>query len=96
MFMKKNTTTDVLSFPAMQPPKNLSDRKCFQNQFLGDILISLDQAQKQAKLQGVNLKQELLFLIIHSILHLIGYDHITTKQIKDMQNLESQLWKKIQ
>jgi len=83
-------TTDVLSFPSLQPQKM---RQSYNHQFLGDILVSLDQAARQAKVQKLKLEQEVLFLIIHSILHLIGYDHANPTETKQMQKLESQLWK---
>lgn len=92
-FMGKSSTTDVLSFPLLQPPQKLGDASYFEGKFLGDILISLDQANKQAQQQNILLKQEVLFLVIHSILHLLGYDHDTKKNTKQMQSLESLIWK---
>ena len=88
--MGKKGTTDVLSFPQIEPKKN---RKHYQGKFLGDILISLDQAKRQAKEQRLSLKKEVLFLILHSILHLIGYDHSEKGERFEMQALESRIWK---
>lgn len=87
--MGKRGTTDVLSFPQMGPQKN---QKRYHGKFLGDILISLDQAKRQAVGQKLSLQKEILFLILHSILHLIGYDHAGKKDRLKMQALESEIW----
>lgn len=87
-----NGSTDVLSFPQLEKQKKRSD---YHGQFLGDVLISLDQAQKQAKEQDLSLSQEVLFLTLHSVLHLIGYDHATKTERMEMQFLESKIWGKL-
>jgi probable rRNA maturation factor len=95
-YMGKTGTTDVLSFPQIAvSDKKIGDRRIFDGQFLGDILISLDQAERQAKVQGLSLKKEVLFLILHSILHLIGHDHATKAERERMQKLECKIWRKI-
>ena len=88
-FMGKRGTTDVLSFP--QLTTQTSPTK-YQGQFLGDILVSLDQAARQAKLQKSLLRREVLFLIMHSILHLLGHDHGSAVERQKMQALESLIW----
>ena len=60
-FRKKNSATDVLSFPAVDGA--------------GDIAISLDRAAEQAKEQGHSLDEELRILMLHGVLHLNGMDH---------------------
>lgn len=90
--MKKTGTTDVLSFPQLTPQKSM---QAYQKKFLGDILVSLDQARLQAKLQNIALRREVLFLILHSILHLLGHDHVSPRQTIQMQKLESQIWTKL-
>ena len=73
--------TDVLSFPMFElipgafSPNGLLDVET-RRLPLGDIAISLPQAQKQAEEYGHSLGRELGFLTVHSILHLLGYDHI--------------------
>jgi probable rRNA maturation factor len=91
-YMGKGGTTDVLSFPLIPP----GPKSHYRGQHLGDILISLDQAQRQAKLQGLSLRDEVVFLIVHSILHLIGHDHAREDERVRMQSLESKIWKKLQ
>lgn len=90
--MKKTGTTDVLSFPQFTPQKSI---RAYQKKFLGDILVSLDQGRRQAVLQKIPLRREVLFLILHSILHLLGHDHASTRQKIQMQKLESQIWTKL-
>ena len=68
-------STDVLSFPLgedgvydINPVTN--------NKMLGDIVISVDHAVHQAELYGHTLQREIAFLTVHSMLHLLGYDHV--------------------
>jgi len=67
-YRKKNQTTDVLSFFVEDQP--LSGAK-----ILGDVVISVEQARRQAKERDKALKSEMATLLIHGILHLLGYDH---------------------
>jgi probable rRNA maturation factor len=72
-FRKKNKTTDVLTFPAddSDADPNATGRP------LGDIVISMDQARRQATDQKHSLATEIRYLILHGILHALGYDHET-------------------
>ena len=74
--------TDVLSFPMFE--KDELDKKIKEQDFicedvLGDIIISVEKVQEQAKAYGHSEKREFAFLIVHSMLHLFGYDHIEEK-----------------
>jgi probable rRNA maturation factor len=72
-FRKKNKTADVLTFPA-----DASDADPHaQGRPLGDIVISIDQARRQAADQRHSLATEVRYLILHGILHALGYDHAT-------------------
>ena len=51
---------------------------------LGDIIISIDKAQAQAEEYGHGLRRELAFLTAHSMLHLMGYDHMEEEEQKEM------------
>jgi probable rRNA maturation factor len=66
----KRGTTDVLSFPAHQ---NEFEKAAGLN--LGDVLISVEQAARQAATNGLSLEEEIAQLILHGLLHLCGYDH---------------------
>ena len=85
-FRRKDATTDVLSFPhepdefepvqrgSLGPPNDERDEPRILN-FLGDIVISAEQAAKQASENGLSLEIEIKQLILHGVLHLCGYDH---------------------
>ncbi len=62
--------TDVLSFPMFD-----EDFDDGEDAVLGDIVISLEKAKEQAEEYGHSLKREIAFLTVHSVLHLLGYDH---------------------
>lgn len=84
-FRKIDKATDVLSFPLLTfeegevPDKNENDEV-----MLGDIIISIDRAKEQAEEYGHSLKRELAFLTVHSMLHLMGYDHMEEEEEKEM------------
>lgn len=67
-YRKKKKTTDVLSFL-------VEDQPVCGAKILGDVVISVEQARRQAKARGKTLKSEMATLLIHGILHLLGYDH---------------------
>jgi probable rRNA maturation factor len=71
-FRKKNATTDVLSFPFEDDGFGGGDEPS-----LGDIVISVEQAARQAKSNRMKLDRELKQLMLHGLLHLCGYDHET-------------------
>ncbi len=78
---KKNVPTDVLSFPLLTEFDNLNEDEII---YLGDIVISVERAKEQADEYGHSFKREIGFLIAHSILHLLGYDHMTDEDEKNM------------
>jgi len=80
-----NKTTDVLSFPA-SPEKG-------QYQHLGDIVISLQDAEKRAKKTGISRRRQVETLIIHGLLHLFGHDH--EKDSGKMMELQAALEKEL-
>jgi probable rRNA maturation factor len=75
-FRGKDSTTDVLSFPHEPDEFDLRPEDGTQN-FIGDVVISVEQAEKQAKENGLTLENEIKQLILHGVLHLCGYDHET-------------------
>jgi len=78
LFRGKNTTTDVLSFPHEPDQFELTtDHQPPTTIFLGDIVISAEQAAKQAAENDLSLEAEIKQLILHGLLHLCGYDHET-------------------
>jgi probable rRNA maturation factor len=82
MFRGKKSTTDVLSFP-YEPDEFDPDKDN-----LGDIVISVEQAAKQAEENGLTLEGEIKQLILHGVLHLCGYDHETDNGEMNARELE--------
>ena len=87
-FRGKDKTTDVLSFP-VEP----EDFETGDEPMLGDIIISLAQAARQAQENGLTLDEEIAQLILHGVLHLLGHDHETDDGT--MNRLELRLRKKL-
>ena len=79
--------TDVISF-ALE-----DDDSFIKTDFrvLGDIYICLDKAKEQAQDYGHSLKREISFLTIHGLLHLLGYDHMTETDEKEMFGLQEMI-----
>jgi probable rRNA maturation factor len=74
-FRKKSKTTDVLTFQG-------------EDHFLGDIVISIDQARRQAADEKHSIATEVRYLILHGIIHALGYDHETDHGEMDSLELE--------
>ncbi len=70
----KDTATDVLSFPMLEADEPLS-AEGESPVLLGDIVVSSERAAEQAKALDQSVGREILFLTVHSVLHLLGYDH---------------------
>jgi probable rRNA maturation factor len=70
-YRQKDKPTDVLSFP-------LADDLC--PALLGDVVISIDTATRQAHRRGHSLREEIQTLLIHGVLHLLGYDHAGSRR----------------
>ena len=84
-YRKENKTTDVLSFPA-------DPALPAQAGLLGDVIISVEQAKRQARDRKISLEIEMVTLLIHGILHLLGYDHERSqRQAKIMATLEQKI-----
>ena len=75
--------TDVLSFPLIDfDNESLPDDG--SKIYLGDIIISIERAKEQAKEYGHSIDREIGFLTAHSMLHLLGYDHMVPEEEKEM------------
>ncbi|MCW5212954.1 pyridoxine 5'-phosphate synthase [Desulfobulbus sp. TB] len=96
-YRSKSGPTNVLSFPTAenQIPEELAHEVIHDE--LGDILISVETAQREARNKGISLHQRLTELLIHGLLHLIGYDHeISNEQAEIMFSREKELFHFIQ
>ena len=87
-FRGRNYATDVLSFPS-QAESFEADEKAN----LGEVIISVQRAETQAKANGLNFSNEVEQLTLHGLLHLCGYDH--EKDKGEMNRLELKLRKKL-
>ena len=96
-YRKKKGPTDVLSFPAAEDtgkPGTLNQQvRKARGKFLGDIAISPRVARRNAKALGRELPEELKVLILHGLLHLLGYDHETDRG--EMERIEVRLRRKL-
>ncbi len=81
-YRDKDEPTDVLSFP-------------LDEELLGDIIISLERAQKQANEYNHSLNREVGFLTVHGMLHLLGHDHYQEEERKVMKRKEEEVLKKL-
>lgn len=94
-FRKKKGPTDVLSFPAVVQNRPVRLRRMSnaahsaRHEYLGDIAISPATARRHAKNNGRHLGSELRVLILHGVLHLLGYDHETDRG--EMDKIEQRL-----
>ncbi len=94
-FRGKKGPTDVLSFPAGKKRKkrnyteDTEDAEDTEKSYLGDIAIAPETARRYAKKNGRSLNNELRVLILHGVLHLLGYDHETDRG--EMDRIEQKL-----
>ena len=95
-YRKKKGTTDVLSFPAVKTGKagGLARQvKRSAGKYLGDIAIAPAVARRNARTLGRSLPDELRVLILHGVLHLLGYDHETDRG--EMERIEMRLRRRL-
>ncbi len=100
-FREIDKETDVLSFPNLnyESPADFSHVEeetfgCFEPDtgelLLGDIIISADRVREQAESYGHSRKREFAFLVAHSMLHLLGYDHMTDEEAEIMEKKQEE------
>ncbi len=88
-FRNKDYPTDVLSFPLEQDLPGAV-------RLLGDVIISVDKARQQAKERGRSLEEEIVTLLIHGVVHLLGYDHERSAQdARIMARLEKKIYRSL-
>ncbi len=84
----KDYPTNILSFPYDPPPIPLEPE---ETDYLGDLVVCLPVVEREALEQGKTSQQHWAHLLIHGLLHLQGYDHITEEEAVEMETLETQL-----
>ena len=91
--MNKSGPTDVLSFPMILDVDNTKDLNFIE---LGDLFISLETAIKQSKEFNHSLTREMLFLVSHGLLHLLGWEHKDDNQLDNMLSFQEYLISKLE
>ena len=98
-----NEVTDVLSFPMLHYPDNKVFKEVYLNYefdqsdlfegrlIIGDVALSLERAKEQSTEFGHSFIRECAYLTVHSILHLLGYDHMEEGQKKVMRKREEEI-----
>jgi probable rRNA maturation factor len=84
-FLKIDAPTDVLSFPSDELDPDTGNR------YLGDVIISYPQAEAQAQAGGHAVAIELQLLVVHGVLHLLGYDHADEDQQREMWAAQAEI-----
>lgn len=88
-YRNRDNITDVLSFP-------LEEDFPRENELLGDIVLCVKRAEEQAREYGHSTERELIYLSIHSLFHLLGYDHMEEEEKKTMRQKEKDSLKKLE
>jgi probable rRNA maturation factor len=84
-YREVDAPTDVLSFPAGETDPDSG------NLYLGDIVISIERAEAQARAEGHSLEDELRLLVVHGVLHLLGHDHADEEEKARMWAAQSEV-----
>lgn len=106
-FRNIDKVTDVLSFPMIEYPENMVFKDSYLDYefkpmdlddgklILGDIVISLEKAVEQSREYGHSFMREVCYLTVHSVLHLLGYDHMEDEEKAIMRSREEYLLNKM-
>lgn len=90
IYRNVDSETDVLSFP-------MDDEEDMDGVImLGDIILSTEKIIEQAKEFGHSKERELIYLTVHSMLHLLGYDHLNDEEKEEMRNMEKEVMRRLQ
>lgn len=86
--------TDVLSFPMFER-EELTKLENENPDILGDIVISIEKVEEQAKEYGHSFERELAYMAVHGFYHLMGYDHMEENDKKEMREREENILEKL-
>jgi probable rRNA maturation factor len=89
LYLGTDSSTDVLAFPAAEPDPDSGLT------YLGDVLISIPQAEAQARSAGHALASEVQLLVVHGVLHLLGHDHVQPEARATMWAVQTDVLKSI-
>ncbi|MFO7987420.1 MAG: rRNA maturation RNase YbeY [Desulfatiglandaceae bacterium] len=79
-YLGRKGSTNVISFPMEEPDGSNPEGPLFDSPMLGDVVICVDEAAREARVVGEPVEETLDRLLIHGVLHLIGYDHETSER----------------
>lgn len=91
-YRKKNKPTNVLAFPNLMPD---AVKQMLDEQYLGDIILCAPIVEMEAQEQHKRLEDHWAHMIVHSTLHLLGYDHILEQEAQQMESYEQAILKKL-
>jgi probable rRNA maturation factor len=89
-FLKKDKPTNVLSFPDHEVNKQSLFEPCGYKEhiYIGDIALGFETVKTEAETTNINIYDHFVHLLIHGLLHLLGYDHIIEDEEREMMELE--------
>lgn len=92
-YREKDSVTDVLSFPQFEGHDDLLEDLLDDESetLIGDVVICYEQAGRQAEEYGTGLTREMLYLFVHSVMHLFGYDHMNEEEKAVMRAREEEV-----
>ncbi len=96
-FRNIDKETDVLSFPMFEPNEieEMKTQNYKEDEVLGDIVISINKVEEQAKEYGHSFERELSYMCVHSFYHLMGYDHMIESDKDIMRAKEDEILNKL-
>ena len=83
-----DSVTDVLSFPQFDDLADIDQKRPY---LLGDVVLCTAQAERQAEEYGHSVDRELVYLFVHSMCHLVGYDHMEEEEKREMRQREEEV-----
>lgn len=86
--------TDVLSFPMFEKDEleeKIAKQDFMHEDMLGDVVISIEKVEEQAKEYGHSFEREFSYMVVHGFYHLMGYDHIKEEDKKEMRHKEEKI-----
>jgi probable rRNA maturation factor len=83
----KDASTNVLSFPYQKQPGAAAD----DGGYLGDVVLAAETVRQEAVASGVEPRHHLQHLVVHGLLHLLGYDHQADAAAEEMEGLETEI-----
>ncbi|MEW6326312.1 MAG: rRNA maturation RNase YbeY [Thermodesulfobacteriota bacterium] len=86
LYLNRSGPTNVISFPMRSP-----ELPAIHPEILGDVVISTETAGREAGQEGISFEAKIDWLLVHGILHLLGYDHEKTKEARIMFKKEREL-----